>query len=158
TRFFKWLEETIGQEPVTEISLAERLRGFRAEQEDFVGESFDTIAAYGAHGALPHYKATPATNSVLQSEGLLLVDSGGQYRTGTADISRVKSLGQTTDICRTGYTLVLKGTLEGSTAVFPKGTRGYQVDAITRKPLWDHVRCYGHGTGHGVGFFLNVHE
>jgi len=158
TRFFKWLEETIGREPITEISLAERLRGFRAEQEGFVGESFDTIAAYRAHGALPHYKATPDSNSVLQSEGLLLVDSGGQYRTGTTDITRVISLGHITDIQRTDYTLVLKGMIEGSTAVFPKGTRGYQVDAITRKPLWDHLRNYGHGTGHGVGFFLNVHE
>jgi len=158
TRFFKWLEETIGRETITEISLAERLREFRAEQDGFVGESFDTIAAYGAHGALPHYKATPASNSVLQPDGLLLVDSGGQYRTGTTDITRVISLGHITDIQRMDYTLVLKGTIEGSTLVFPKGTRGYQVDAITRKPLWDHLRNYGHGTGHGVGFFLNVHE
>ncbi len=158
TRFFKWLEETIGRETITEISLAERLREFRAEQDGFVGESFDTIAAYGAHGALPHYKATPASNSVLQSDGLLLVDSGGQYRTGTTDITRVISLGHITDIQRMDYTLVLKGTIEGSTVVFPKGTRGYQIDAITRKPLWDHLRNYGHGTGHGVGFFLNVHE
>lgn len=158
TRFFKWLEETIGRETITEISLAERLREFRAEQDDFVGESFDTIAAYKAHGALPHYKATPKSNSVLQSEGLLLVDSGGQYRTGTTDITRVISLGHVTDAERTDYTLVLKGTIEGSTVVFPKGTRGYQIDAITRKPLWDHLRNYGHGTGHGVGFFLNVHE
>lgn len=158
TRFFKWLEEAVGREPITEISLAERLFQFRAEQADFVGESFDTIAAYQAHGALPHYKATPASSSTLQAEGLLLVDSGGQYRTGTTDITRVISLGGITDMQRTDYTLVLKGMIEGSTAVFPKGTRGYQVDAITRKPLWDHLRNYGHGTGHGVGYFLNVHE
>ena len=158
TRFFKWLEETIGHESITEISLAERLRAFRAEQSGFVGESFDTIAAYQAHGALPHYKAVPSSNSTLQPEGLLLVDSGGQYRTGTTDITRVVSLGKITDEQRTDYTLVLRGMIEGSTAVFPKGTRGYQIDAITRKPLWDHLRNYGHGTGHGVGFFLNVHE
>ncbi|WP_257666091.1 aminopeptidase P family protein [Parapedobacter tibetensis] len=158
TRFFKWLEETLGNEPITEISLAEKLRGFRAELEGFVGESFDTIAGYRAHGALPHYKATPESNSALLPEGLLLVDSGGQYHTGTTDITRVVSLGNASEAEKTDYTLVLKGMIEGSTAVFPKGTRGYQLDAITRKPLWDHLRNYGHGTGHGVGFFLNVHE
>jgi len=158
TRFFKWLEETVGKEPITEISLADQLLRFRAEQGDFVGESFDTIAAYRSHGALPHYKATPESNSLLQPEGLLLVDSGGQYRTGTTDITRVVSLGNITDEQRVDYTLVLKGMIEGSTLIFPKGSRGYQVDAITRKPLWDHLRNYGHGTGHGVGFFLNVHE
>ncbi|MGK6351714.1 aminopeptidase P family protein [Parapedobacter sp. DT-150] len=158
TRFFKWLEAAIGHEVVTEISLADRLRQFRAEQEGFVGESFDTIAGYQAHGALPHYKATPASDSELQPEGLLLVDSGGQYLTGTTDITRVVSLGRITDAERSDYTLVLKGMIEGSMALFPKGTRGYQIDAITRKPLWDHLRNYGHGTGHGVGFFLNVHE
>lgn len=158
TRFFKWLEDTIGRETITEISLAERLRRFRAEQDGFVGESFDTIAGYKEHGALPHYKATPISDSALQPEGLLLVDSGGQYRTGTTDITRVVSLGNVTDAERTDYTLVLKGLIEGSATVFPKNTRGYQIDAITRKPLWDHLRNYGHGTGHGVGFFLNVHE
>lgn len=158
TRFFKWLEESIGKEPVTEISLAERLRRFRASQEGFVGESFDTIAGYLAHGALPHYKATPESDVPLRPEGLLLVDSGGQYRTGTTDITRVVTLGNPTDAERNDYTLVLKAMIEGSTAVFPTGTRGYQIDAITRKPLWDHLRNYGHGTGHGIGFFLNVHE
>ena len=158
TRFFKWLEDRIGKETITEVSLAERLRQFRAEQEGFVGESFDTIAGYRAHGALPHYKATPASDSKLQSEGLLLVDSGGQYRTGTTDITRVVSLGNSTAEERTDYTLVLKGMIEGSTTIFPSGTRGYQIDAVTRKPLWDELRNYGHGTGHGVGFFLNVHE
>lgn len=158
TRFFKWLEETVGKEPVSELSLTDRLRQFRAGQEGFVGESFDTIAGYRAHGALPHYKATAASNSELQPTGLLLVDSGGQYRTGTTDITRVVSLGEPAAEERVDYTLVLKGMIEGSTAVFPNGTRGYQVDALTRKPLWDELRNYGHGTGHGVGFFLNVHE
>lgn len=158
TRFFKWLEEAVGKETVTEMSLAEKLKSFRAAQDGLVGESFDTIAGYRAHGALPHYKATLSSNSSLYAEGLLLVDSGGQYQTGTTDITRVIPLGQTTAEEKEDYTLVLKGMIEGSTAVFPKGTRGYQIDAITRKPLWDYLRNYGHGTGHGVGFFLNVHE
>src|SRR5690606_35608309 len=158
TRFFKWLEETVGRETVSELSLAERLRQFRAGQDGFVGESFDTIAGYRAHGALPHYKATAASNSELRAEGLLLVDSGGQYLTGTTDITRVVALGSPSAEERADYTLVLKGMIEGSTAVFPIGTRGYQIDALTRKPLWDELRNYGHGTGHGVGFFLNVHE
>lgn len=158
TRFFKWLEEALGKETITELSLAERLRQFRAEQKGFVGESFDTIAGYRAHGALPHYKATVSSDIELRAEGLLLVDSGGQYRTGTTDVTRVVSLGRMSAEERTDYTLVLKGMIEGSTAIFPNGTRGYQIDAITRKPLWDALRNYGHGTGHGVGFFLNVHE
>lgn len=158
TRFFKWLEETIGKQTVTERSLAEKLQNFRAGEEGFVGESFDTIAGYKAHGALPHYKATPASDSSLRTEGLLLVDSGGQYQTGTTDITRVIPLGDATVAEKTDYTLVLKSMIEGSTALFPMGTRGYQIDAITRKSLWDHRRNYGHGTGHGVGFFLNVHE
>jgi len=158
TRFFKWLEETIGNETVSELSLTDQLRMFRAEQDGFVGESFDTIAGYRAHGALPHYKATAASNSEVQAEGLLLVDSGGQYLTGTTDITRVVALGTPSEEEQADYTLVLKGMIEGSTAVFPNGTRGYQIDALTRKPLWDELRNYGHGTGHGVGFFLNVHE
>ncbi|WP_353130625.1 aminopeptidase P family protein [Parapedobacter pyrenivorans] len=158
TKFFKWLTETVDKETISEVSLAERLRQFRAEQDGFVGESFDTIAGYRAHGALPHYKATAASNDTLQPNGLLLVDSGGQYRTGTTDITRVVSLGNATDAERVDYTLVLRGMIEGCAAIFPKGTRGYQIDAITRKPLWDELRNYGHGTGHGVGFFLNVHE
>src|SRR5690606_17794868 len=96
--------------------------------------------------------------SILKAEGLLLLDSGGQYRTGTTDITRVISLGNPTETEKADYTLVLKGMIEGSTAIFPSGSRGYQIDAITRKPLWDTLRNYGHGTGHGVGFFLNVHE
>jgi len=158
TRFFYWLEQTVGMEEVSEISLAEKLRTFRAEQDGFVGESFDTIAGYGEHGALPHYKAVPESNAVLEKKGLLLVDSGGQYQSGTTDITRVVSLGEATEQEKTDYTLVLKAMIEGSQCIYPAGTRGYQIDAITRKPLWDYQRNYGHGTGHGVGFFLNVHE
>lgn len=159
TRFFKWLEEEMAKGAVvTEISIADRLREFRAMQDGFVGESFDTIAGYREHGALPHYKATDTSNSILERRGLLLIDSGGQYLSGTTDITRVISLGEITAAEKEDYTLVLKGMIEGSTTVFPEGTRGYQIDAITRKPLWDTKRNYGHGTGHGVGFFLNVHE
>ena len=158
TRFFKWLEENIGKERLTEISVAEQLYKFRAEQEGFVGESFDTIAGYREHGALPHYKATPQSDVELHPEGLFLLDSGGQYRKGTTDITRVVSLGKLTAEESRDYTLVLRGMIEGSTARFPKGSKGYQIDAITRKPMWDHALNYGHGTGHGVGYFLNVHE
>src|SRR5690606_29961188 len=107
---------------------------------------------------LPHYKATAESDSLIQANGLLLVDSGGQYLTGTTDITRVVSLGDVTQEEKTDYTLVLKAMIDGSTTHFPVGTKGYQIDAITRKALWDHWRDYGHGTGHGVGFFLNVHE
>lgn len=158
TRFFKWLEENLGKTTITEMSVAATLREFRAEQEGFIGESFDTIAGYKAHGALPHYKATPESDAELKADGLFLLDSGGQYTTGTTDITRVVSLGNLTEDEKIDYTLVLKGMIDGATARFPKGTRGYQIDAITRKPLWDHARNYGHGTGHGVGFALNVHE
>ncbi len=158
TRFFKWVEEHVSDGNLTEISIADKLQAFRAAGTDFVDISFDTIAGYLEHGALPHYKATEASNATLRAAGLLLVDSGGQYKDGTTDITRVISLGETTDAERADYTIVLKGTIEGSLAVFPKGTRGYQIDAITRRPIWENLRNYGHGTGHGVGFFLNVHE
>lgn len=158
TKFFKWLEENVASGKLSEISIAERLQQFRSELDGFVDISFDTIAGYLEHGALPHYKATDESNATLRPEGLLLVDSGGQYLDGTTDITRVVSLGNITAEERVDYTLVLKGTIEGSTAIFPKGTRGYQIDAITRHPLWSKLRNYGHGTGHGVGFFLNVHE
>src|SRR5690606_5372487 len=158
TKFFKWLEESIGQEELSEISIAEKLRGFRAEQEGFVDVSFNTIAGYLDHGALPHYSANETSNYTLKAEGLWLVDSGGQYKTGTTDITRVVSLGNITQEEKDDYTIVLKGTIEGSQAIFPVGSKGYQIDAITRRPMWATLRNYGHGTGHGIGFFLNVHE
>ncbi len=158
TKFFKWIEETLGKEELTELSIAEKLRGFREEQQGFVDVSFTTIAGYLDHGALPHYSATVASNYTLKSSGLLLVDSGGQYTTGTTDITRVISLGNITQEEREDYTIVLKGTIEGSQAIYPQGSKGYQIDAITRRPIWATFRNYGHGTGHGVGFFLNVHE
>ncbi|MDQ7948999.1 MAG: aminopeptidase P family protein [Pedobacter sp.] len=158
TKFLKWIDDQVGQQEITEISAAAQLRAFRAEQEGFIGESFNTIAAYKAHGALPHYGSTAESNVALEKDGLFLVDSGGQYRYGTTDITRVIPLGNITDEEATDYTLVLKAMINGCRARFPKGTCGYQIDAITRNSMWEHALNYGHGTGHGVGFFLNVHE
>lgn len=158
TRFLKWLSENIGKITITELSAAAELRKFRAAQEGFVGNSFTTISAYKAHGALPHYSASEESNYEVKAEGLFLVDSGGQYHYGTTDITRTIPMGNNTEEEKTDYTLVLKGMIEGCKVRFPKGTCGYQIDAITRKPLWEHAINYGHGTGHGVGYFLNVHE
>ncbi|WP_461450365.1 aminopeptidase P family protein [Mucilaginibacter sp.] len=158
TRFFKWMEENIGKIKITEISAAEKLKGFRAEQDTFAGVSFNTIGGYKAHGALPHYFATAESDVKILEEGLFLVDSGGQYFYGTTDITRMIALGNNTDEERTDYTLVLKAMIEGSKTLYPKGTCGYQIDSICRRPLWDYAINYGHGTGHGIGFYLNVHE
>lgn len=158
TKFFKWIEENVASETLSEMSIADHLQGLRAEQPGFKDISFDTIAGYKDHGALPHYKAEEKSNYTLKPEGLLLVDSGGQYETGTTDITRVITLGTPTAEEKEDYTIVLKGTIEGSMAIYTKGTRGYQIDAITRRPIWATLRNFGHGTGHGVGFFLNVHE
>lgn len=158
TRFLKWLSEQIGKTKITELSAAAQLREYRAEQAGFIGDSFTTISAYAAHGALPHYSASAESDAEVKPEGLFLVDSGGQYYYGTTDITRTIPMGPTTEEERRDYTLVLKGMIDGCKVLFPKGTCGYQIDAITRKPLWDHAVNYGHGTGHGVGYFLNVHE
>lgn len=158
TRFLKWMKENVGKIKITELSAAAQLKDFRAAEEGFFGESFNTISAYKAHGALPHYASTKESDVEIHAEGLFLVDSGGQYFYGTTDITRVIPLGNTTEEESTDYTLVLKGMIEGCKTRFPKGTCGYQIDAITRRPLWDHAINFGHGTGHGVGYFLNVHE
>jgi Xaa-Pro aminopeptidase len=158
TQFLKWLDDTIGNTKITELSAAAQLRSYRAAQEGFIGDSFNTISAYRAHGALPHYAPSEESNSEVIAESLFLVDSGGQYFYGTTDITRTIPMGKTTEQEETDYTLVLKGMIDGCKAKFPKGTCGYQIDAITRKPLWEHGLNYGHGTGHGVGYFLNVHE
>lgn len=158
TQFFKWIKENVGKIQITELSAAAKLRDFRAAQDGFFGESFNTIAAYKAHGALPHYSSTAESDVDILPEGLFLVDSGGQYFYGTTDITRVIPLGKNTEEECIDYTLVLKGMIDGCKTRFPKGTCGYQIDAITRKPLWDYAINYGHGTGHGVGYFLNVHE
>jgi Xaa-Pro aminopeptidase len=157
-RFFKWIEENIGKIRITEISAERKLQALREQQDTCVGLSFKTIGGYKGHGALPHYNATPESDSELHTEGLFLVDSGGQYLYGTTDITRMIALGNNTDEEKTDYTLVLKALIEGTRTIYPKGTCGYQIDAICRRSLWDHLINYGHGTGHGVGYLLNVHE
>ncbi len=157
-RFLIWLERQLASRPLTELDVADELARQRAAQPDFVGESFATIAGYMANGALPHYRATESHHAALAPQGLLLVDSGGQYEGGTTDITRTIALGETTPEQRRDYTLVLKGMIALSRARFPRGTTGQQLDALARAPIWADAINYGHGTGHGVGYFLNVHE
>ncbi|MEI7038157.1 aminopeptidase P family protein [Fulvimonas yonginensis] len=158
-RAFRRLEERLAAGMhQTELDVDALLREERSAQPGFVGESFATIAGYQANGALPHYRATPEAHSTLQRKGLLLVDSGGQYLGGTTDITRVLALGETTAEQRRDATLVMKGLIALSRARFPKGASGPQLDALARAPLWACGLDYGHGTGHGVGYFLNVHE
>jgi Xaa-Pro aminopeptidase len=158
TRFFIWLEKQVDTGTLSEVSIAQKLYAFRAEQENFFGESFGTIAGYAAHGAIVHYKADEKSNAVIKANNLLLLDSGAQYMDGTTDITRTISLGTPSLKQKTDFTLVLKGHIGIAKAVFPVGTRGSQLDILARKAMWDRYMNYGHGTGHGVGFFLNVHE
>lgn len=158
TRFFKWLEENIGKVPVTELTASEKVKSFREQEEGFAGVSFASIAGYQHHAALPHYCPDSNTNIELQPKGIFLLDSGGHYHWGTTDITRTVSLGENTVEEKSDFTLVLAALISGSSAKFPEGTRGYQIDAICRQPLWNNLVNYGHGTGHGVGFYLNVHE
>ncbi len=157
-RFFRWLEENIDLGHVTEITVAEKLHEFRAQQELFIGESFSTIAGFNAHGAIVHYSATPESNVAITREGFLLVDSGAQYLDGTTDITRTVALGDLNSQQKRDFTLVLKGHIALATCHFPQGTRGAQLDALARHFLWNNHLNYLHGTGHGVGHFLNVHE
>jgi len=143
---------------MTELDVDTLLVEERSKQPGYQGESFATIAGYEANGALPHYRATPQAHSTLQGKGLLLIDSGGQYLGGTTDITRVLALGPTSGEQRRDATLVMKGMIALSRARFPKGASGPQLDALARAPLWASGMDYGHGTGHGVGYFLNVHE
>ena len=157
-KFFYWLEKHIGKEKITEISAAEKLLEFRKEQLVFKGLSFETIAGYAAHGAIVHYDPTPETDVELKPEGIFLLDSGGQYLSGTTDVTRTVALGVPNKEQKRDFTLALKGTISLSDAVFPEGTKGYQLDVLARIALWKSGINYGHGTGHGVGFYLNVHE
>ncbi len=145
-------------EVMTELTVDERLSAARARRPGFVGLSFSTIAGFNANGAMPHYRATPASHATIAGDGLLLIDSGGQYLGGTTDITRVWPIGTVSDAMRRDYTLVLKGTLNLSRARFPRGTPGPMLDSLARAPLWAEGIEFGHGTGHGVGYFLNVHE
>jgi Xaa-Pro aminopeptidase len=158
TKFFFWLETTGYSSGLTEISISEKLSGFRSGQDKYLGPSFQTICAFNDHGALPHYNASPETDSKINGSGILLIDSGGQYLDGTTDITRTIAIGRPSERQKADFTLVLKGMISLAMAKFPSATRGYQLDILARKALWEQGLNYGHGTGHGVGFCLNVHE
>jgi len=158
TKFFYWLENSRGVISLTERSVKDELLNLRTRQEGFLGPSFNTIAAFNEHAALPHYAETSESNATIDSEGILLIDSGGHYPGGTTDITRTIPLGLPTLRQKKDFTLVLKGHISIATAKFPLGTRGYQLDILARKALWEAGLNYGHGTGHGVGYCLNVHE
>ncbi|WP_427185012.1 aminopeptidase P family protein [Bordetella bronchialis] len=156
--FFAWFEAALGRERITELTVDEKLSAARARRPGFVSLSFGTIAAYNANGAMPHYRATPESHAVIDGNGLLLIDSGGQYEGGTTDITRVVAVGTPTAEQKRDFTLVLKGMIALSRARFPRGVLSPMLDAIARAPIWEGGAEYGHGTGHGVGYFMNVHE
>ncbi|MCH9673379.1 MAG: aminopeptidase P family protein, partial [Gammaproteobacteria bacterium] len=158
-KFLHWLDEEVGRGAVTEISAATQLEQFRAEGDHFRGLSFPTISGYAHHGAIIHYSVDEASNIALRPKGLYLVDSGAQYLDGTTDITRTISLGdRATKEQRDRFTRVLKGHIGLATAKFPAGSTGARLDSFARRALWDVGLDYGHGTGHGVGAYLNVHE
>jgi Xaa-Pro aminopeptidase len=157
--FFAAFEQALQRgERLTELDVDERITAARARRPGYVSPSFSTIAGFNANGAMPHYRATPAAHAVIEGDGLLLIDSGGQYLGGTTDITRVVPIGTPSAAQRRDFTLVLKAMMALSRARFPRGLRSPLIDAIARAPLWEHGLDYGHGTGHGVGYFLNVHE
>jgi Xaa-Pro aminopeptidase len=159
--FFEWLEGQLDaptRAPLTELAIDDHLTAARARRPGFVSPSFGTIAGFNANGAIMHYRATAEAHAVIEGDGLLLIDSGGQYLGGTTDITRVVPVGAITAAHRRDFTLVLKGVIALSSARFPRGTRAPMLDALARAPIWAAGIDYGHGTGHGVGFFLNVHE
>ncbi|WP_085656878.1 aminopeptidase P family protein [Pseudomonas sp. B11(2017)] len=156
--FFAWLESAWGRERITELTIDEKLTAARARRPDYVSLSFNTIAAFNANGAMPHYHATEQAHAVIEGDGLLLIDSGGQYLGGTTDITRMVPVGTPNAEQKRDCTRVLKGVIALSRAHFPKGIQSPLLDAIARAPIWADNVEYGHGTGHGVGYFLNVHE
>ena len=157
--FYAWFEAALARgEPMTELTIDEKLSAERAQRAHFIGLSFPVIAGYNANGAMPHYRATPESHAAIVGDGLLLIDSGGQYLGGTTDITRVWPIGSVSAAMKRDYTLVLKGTIGLSRARFPRGTLSPMLDALARAPLWAEGVEFGHGTGHGVGYFLNVHE
>jgi Xaa-Pro aminopeptidase len=160
--FYAWFEAQLSDprrsEPITELTIDARLSEARARRPGYVGPSFATIAAFNANGAMPHYRATSEAHAIISGDGLLLIDSGAQYRGGTTDITRMWPIGRISEAQRRDVTLVLRGTMALSRTRFPRGTLSPMLDAIARAPLWEHGLDYGHGTGHGVGYFLNVHE
>jgi Xaa-Pro aminopeptidase len=157
--FFAWLEQAFeGGTALTEITIDEQITAARARRPGFVSPSFGTIAGFNANGAIMHYRATPESHAAIEGDGLLLIDSGGQYLGGTTDITRVVPVGTVSAAQKRDFTLVLKGMINLSIARFPRGTKGPMLDALARAPIWAAGIDYGHGTGHGVGYFLNVHE
>ena len=156
--FFAWFEAQLGKQVITELTIDEQLSAARARRPGFVSLSFSTIAAFNGNGAMPHYRATEASHAVIEGDGLLLIDSGGQYLGGTTDITRMVPVGQPSLEQKRDCTRVLKGMIALSRATFPRGILSPLLDAIARAPIWADLVDYGHGTGHGVGYFLNVHE
>ena len=160
--FYAWFEAALAdagrRTPITELTIDEKLAEARAKRPGYVGPSFATIAAFNANGAMPHYRATPESHAAIEGDGLLLIDSGAQYVGGTTDITRMWPIGRLGEAQRRDVTNVLRGTMALSRTRFPRGTPGPMLDAIARAPLWEQGLDYGHGTGHGVGYFLNVHE
>jgi Xaa-Pro aminopeptidase len=160
--FYAWFEAAMAdpdrREPITELTIDARLTEARARRPGYMGPSFATIAAFNENGAMPHYKATAEAHATIEGDGLLLIDSGAQYRGGTTDITRMWPIGRVSDEQKRDVTLVLRGTMALSRIRFPRGTLSPMLDAIARVPLWEHGLDFGHGTGHGVGYFLNVHE
>ncbi len=159
--FFAWLEPVLADKnraPLTEVHIDEQITAARARRPNFISPSFGTIAGFNANGAIMHYRATPESHAIIEGDGLLLIDSGGQYLGGTTDITRVIPVGTASSAQKHDFTLVLKGMINLSVARFPRGTKGPMLDALARAPIWAAGIDYGHGTGHGVGYFLNVHE
>ena len=157
-KFYMWMEKAVPAGEVTEVTIEEKLCEYRSQQPLYFGESFNTIAGYKGNGAIVHYHATPENHLKVEPEGLMLIDSGAQFMDGTTDITRTLAVGPLTEQMKKDYTNVLKGHIQIATAIYPQGTRGSQLDVLARKALWDNCLHYSHGTGHGIGHFLNVHE
>ena len=157
-KFYMWMEKAVPAGEVTEVTIEEKLCEYRSKQPLYFGESFNTIAGYKGNGAIVHYHATPENHLKIEPEGLMLIDSGAQFMDGTTDITRTLAVGPLTEQMKKDYTNVLKGHIQIATAIYPQGTRGSQLDVLARKALWDNCLHYSHGTGHGIGHFLNVHE
>lgn len=157
-KFYAWLDENLGKVKMTEGSVAEKLLSFRKELPGFVSLSFETISAFGANAALPHYQNPREGGAEISGSGFLLIDSGAQFPEGTTDITRTKLIGEASELMKEDYTSVLKANIQLAKAIFPEGISSQLLDPISRAPIWQHFANFGHGTGHGVGFFLNVHE
>ena len=157
-KFYMWMEKAVPAGEVTEVTIEDKLREYRSQQPLYFGESFNTIAGYAGNGAIVHYHATPENHSKVEPKGLMLIDSGAQFMDGTTDITRTLAVGELTEQMKKDYTNVLKGHIQIATAIYPQGTRGSQLDVLARKALWDNCLHYSHGTGHGIGHILNVHE